>query len=78
MTKKNASSLFLWGNEAKKKKALVNQSKHVIIEGVHPSPLSAHRGFFGSRPYSRTNEALQEVGITPIDWKKVSIGWPIP
>lgn len=69
---------ILWGNEAKKKKALIDQSKHVIIEGVHPSPLSAHRGFFGSRPYTRTNEALQEAGLTPIDWKKVSIGWPIP
>lgn len=59
---------LLWGSFARKKKELVDTSRHVIIESPHPSPLSAHRGFFGSRPFSRTNQALEEVGLTPIDW----------
>ncbi len=58
----------LWGASARKKKELVDTSRHVIIESPHPSPLSAHRGFFGSRPFSRTNEALIAVGLAPIDW----------
>ncbi|NNC78933.1 MAG: uracil-DNA glycosylase [Acidimicrobiales bacterium] len=59
---------LLWGNSARKKKALIDTSRHVIIESVHPSPLSAHRGFFGSKPFSRTNAALTEAGLDPIDW----------
>jgi len=59
---------LLWGSFARKKKALVDTNRHVIIESPHPSPLSAHRGFFGSQPYSRTNQALEAVGLPPIDW----------
>lgn len=58
----------LWGASARKKKELVDTSRHVIIESPHPSPLSAHRGFIGSRPFSRTNEALIAAGLSPIDW----------
>jgi uracil-DNA glycosylase len=59
---------ILWGNSARKKKELIDTTRHVIIESVHPSPLSAHRGFFGSKPFSRTNAALVEAGLEPIDW----------
>ena len=60
---------ILWGSSARKKKALVDTSRHVVIESAHPSPLSAHNGFFGSRPFSRTNEALVAAGREPIDWR---------
>ena len=59
---------ILWGAAARKKRALVDTSRHVIIESAHPSPLSAHNGFFGSRPFSRANAALEEAGRGPIDW----------
>ncbi len=59
---------ILWGASARKKKELVDLSRHVVLESPHPSPLSAHRGFFGSRPFSRTNEALAASGLGPIDW----------
>src|SRR4051812_27189728 len=59
---------ILWGAHARKKKALVDTSRHVIIESAHPSPLSASNGFFGSKPFSRTNEALVAAGREPIDW----------
>lgn len=59
---------LLWGAAARRKKALIDISRHVVIESPHPSPLSAHRGFFGSRPFSRTNAALVEAGLQPIDW----------
>jgi uracil-DNA glycosylase len=58
----------LWGSYARKKKALVDTGRHTIIESPHPSPLSAHNGFFGSRPFSRANAALVEHGQQPIDW----------
>ena len=58
----------LWGSAARKKKALVDTSRHTVIESPHPSPLSAHRGFFGSKPFSRANAALVEAGREPIDW----------
>lgn len=58
----------LWGGYARKKRALVDGDRHTIIESPHPSPLSAHNGFFGSRPFSRVNEALVAHGQTPIDW----------
>ncbi len=67
----------LWGNHAKKKAALVTAPQHRIVTGVHPSPLSAHAGFFGSKPYSRINEALREVGHAPIDWRLPDLGVPI-
>jgi uracil-DNA glycosylase len=60
---------LLWGASARKKRALVDTARHTIIESAHPSPLSAHNGFFGSRPFSRTNDALTEAGRDPIDWR---------
>ena len=60
---------ILWGASARKKKALVDTSRHVIIESAHPSPLSASNGFFGSCPFSRANDALVEAGRTPVDWR---------
>lgn len=60
---------LLWGASSRKKKALLDTSRHTVIESAHPSPLSAHNGFFGSRPFSRTNEALRESGREPIDWQ---------
>ncbi|UOR12525.1 uracil-DNA glycosylase [Halobacillus amylolyticus] len=59
---------ILWGNPAKQKAASVDRDKHEIIQSVHPSPLSAHRGFFGSRPFSRANSFLKSIGETPINW----------
>lgn len=59
---------ILWGAAARKKKSLIDLSRHVVLESAHPSPLSAHNGFFGSRPFSRANAALMEAGIEPIDW----------
>lgn len=59
---------ILWGSSARKKKLLVDTTRHIVIESPHPSPLSAHRGFLGSRPFSRTNSALEAGGRTPIDW----------
>lgn len=58
----------LWGASARKKKALVSRPQHVVLEAPHPSPLSAHTGFFGSRPFSQVNAALVEAGRTVIDW----------
>ena len=60
---------ILWGAHARKKKALIDLSRHTVIESAHPSPLSAHNGFFGSKPFSRTNAALVEAGLDPIDWR---------
>lgn len=59
---------ILWGSSARQKKALIDTKRHTIIESPHPSPLSAHRGFFGSRPFSRANAALEAAGREPIDW----------
>jgi uracil-DNA glycosylase len=59
----------LWGSYARRKKALVDTSRHTIIESAHPSPLSAHNGFFGSRPFSRANAALVAAGLDPVDWR---------
>ena len=58
----------LWGAYAQKKAALINQTRHVIISGAHPSPLSARRGFMGSKPFSAINAALQASGKSAIDW----------
>ncbi|CBV42876.1 uracil-DNA glycosylase [Halomonas elongata] len=60
---------LLWGSHARKKKALVDTSRHLVLESPHPSPLSAHRGFFGNRHFSRANAFLAEQGRTPIDWQ---------
>lgn len=59
----------LWGANARKKISLIDQTRHVVIESAHPSPLSAYRGFFGSRPFSRINAALRANGKTEIDWQ---------
>ncbi|MBR6398607.1 MAG: uracil-DNA glycosylase [Lachnospiraceae bacterium] len=59
---------ILWGTPARRKKALIYNPKHLIIESPHPSPLSASSGFFGSRPFSKTNDYLVRCGLTPIDW----------
>jgi uracil-DNA glycosylase len=60
---------MLWGSYARKKEKLIDPTRHVILKGPHPSPLSAKRGFFGSRPFSRTNEALVARGRELIDWR---------
>ena len=60
---------ILWGSLARRKKAMLNNPKHLIIEAPHPSPLSSYRGFFGSKPFSKTNEFLKEHNIEPIDWQ---------
>lgn len=60
---------LLWGGAAKKKIKMIDTSKHTILTSAHPSPLSAYRGFFGSQPFSKTNQALQEMGYEPIDWQ---------
>lgn len=58
----------LWGNYARQKGAHIDRTKHCVIESAHPSPFSASNGFFGSRPFSKTNEYLASKGITPIVW----------
>lgn len=60
---------ILWGNNAKSKEILITNKNHFIIKSVHPSPLSASRGFFGSKPFSKTNEFLKSIGKEPIDWQ---------
>ena len=58
----------LWGASARKKQALIDTTRHHIVESVHPSPLSAHRGFFGSKPFSKVNQLLEDNGVDQIDW----------
>jgi uracil-DNA glycosylase len=60
---------IMWGRPAQQKKKMLTNKKHLILEAPHPSPLSAYRGFFGSRPFSKTNEFLKSHGIEPIDWQ---------
>lgn len=60
---------LLWGNPARAKAARIRQPPHCLLESSHPSPLSAHRGFLGSRPFSRANDALVAAGRQPIDWR---------
>lgn len=60
---------ILWGRPAQSKKSMLTNPKHLILEAPHPSPLSAFRGFFGSKPFSKTNEFLVKHGIEPIDWQ---------
>ena len=59
---------ILWGKSAEKKTKLIDTDRHVVITSAHPSPLSAHRGFFGSKPFSRCNEALIQLGHSEIQW----------
>ena len=60
---------ILWGKPAQMKKSMLNNPNHLILESVHPSPLSAYRGFFGSKPFSKTNAFLVKNGVKPIDWQ---------
>lgn len=66
--KKENVVFVLWGAFAQKKAGLIDTSKHFIIQSVHPSPLSARKGFFGSRPFSKINQFLEEKGKEPINW----------
>lgn len=68
--KLNNVVFILWGRSARDKKKLITNPSHYIIESAHPSPLSAYNGFFGSKPFSKTNEYLIKVGKTPIDFGK--------
>jgi uracil-DNA glycosylase len=69
ISKENEHIVFvLWGDYARKKKSLIDLSKHAVIESAHPSPLSSYRGFFGSEPFSKINAHLKEWGKTEIQW----------
>jgi uracil-DNA glycosylase len=67
--RENPAIFVLWGAPAQKKKNLIGDPKHAILTAAHPSPLSAHRGFFGSRPFSTINRTLASWGKTEIDWR---------
>lgn len=60
---------ILWGRPAQMKKSMLDNPNHLILEAPHPSPLSAYRGFFGSKPFSQANRFLEEHGVEPIDWQ---------
>ena len=64
---------MLWGSYAQKKAAFVDRKKHLVLESTHPSPLSAHRGFLGSKPFSKANDFLIKTGQSPIDWELPSL-----
>lgn len=66
-------AFILWGAPARRKKAMITNPRHFIVESPHPSPLSAYSGFFGSRPFSQVNEFLQKNGQSPIDWQLPNI-----
>ena len=67
--KRDNCVFILWGSYAQKKSRLIDNTKHLIITAPHPSPLSSYRGFFGSKPFSKTNNWLIEHNIEPIDWE---------
>lgn len=70
LSQKRENIVFiLWGKKAQQKEHMIDTSKHLIIKSPHPSPLSARRGFFGSKPFSQANDYLKKHGIKPIDWK---------
>ncbi|MCP1309441.1 uracil-DNA glycosylase [Paenibacillus tyrfis] len=64
----------LWGSPAQQKMQLITEQRHFIVRSVHPSPLSAHRGFFGSRPFSQVNDFLRSIGSAGIDWQLPNLG----
>lgn len=64
---------ILWGRNARNKKALITNPKHLVLESAHPSPLSAYNGFFGSKPFSKTNQFLIQNNMSPINWQIESI-----
>lgn len=67
--RKEPMVFILWGNNAISKEKLITNHNHLILKSVHPSPLSARRGFFGSKPFSKTNEFLESIKSTPINWQ---------
>lgn len=67
--KRDGIVFVLWGSYAQKKAEMIDQSRHLVLRAPHPSPLSAHRGFFGSRPFSKINAYLRSKGKTEIDWR---------
>jgi len=67
--KKDSVVFILWGKFAEQKSELIDETKHYIITSAHPSPFSAHRGFFGSKPFSKTNDYLKSKGLEKIDWE---------
>lgn len=66
---KNNLVFFLWGAYAQKKGEAIDRSRHLVLESVHPSPLSASRGFFGNKHFSKCNQYLEEHGVLPVDWR---------
>lgn len=66
---KSGVVFILWGRFAQEKERLIDTSKHFIVKSAHPSPFSAYNGFFGSRPFSKTNKYLEQQGLEPIDWQ---------
>ena len=62
-------AFILWGSPARKKKAMITNPRHFIVESTHPSPFSASSGFFGSRPFSKVNAFLEKIGEKPINWQ---------
>ncbi len=67
--KKDHLVFILWGSPAQKKITMLDEKKHLILKSPHPSPLSSYRGFFGSKPFSKTNDYLNKNGLKMIDWK---------
>lgn len=67
-TEKHNLVFILWGNYAKQKGAHIDRSRHLVLESAHPSPFSAHAGFFGSKPFSKTNDFLKRIGVQEIEW----------
>ena len=69
VAERNQPTVFiLWGKQAQNKKQLINGEQNLVLQAPHPSPLSAYRGFFGSKPFSKTNEFLQKNNVAPIKW----------
>jgi len=66
---REALVFILWGRKAQDKGAVIDRERHLVLTSVHPSPLSASGGFFGSRPFSAANDWLLSHGMTPIDWR---------
>ena len=64
---------ILWGKPAQAKEKMLTNPKHLILKAPHPSPLSAYRGFFGRKPFSQTNDFLQQNGVEPVDWQIADI-----
>ena len=70
-------AFILWGRSAQDKCSMLDNPKHLVLKSPHPSPLSAYRGFFGSRPFSKVNRFLEENGVEPVDWQIPNVGGPM-